>query len=296
MRLEVNGVMPPHITPFAASGLLDEKGLREDIEFWIESGVSGLVPCGSNGESTNLAMEEKEQVIRLVVDQVNGRIPVIAGTGSSSTSETITLSRYAIDVGVDALLIVTPYYFTVSQEDLYHHYRTIVEKIDHPIILYDVPKFTNVTISPLIAERLTEFEQIAGIKESSSDLRQIAELIDSVGDKISVLSGSGSTIFSTLTLGGKGAVAAIVNVAPALCVRLYNTVVAGNIEEGRRLQLSLLRLDRLLTVKYPVSGVKAALELLGKPAGPPRMPIRPLIKEDIEEIRSELANLSLIPA
>jgi len=294
--LDLKGVMPPHITPFTESGLLDDEALREDIDFWVESGVFGLVPCGSNGESANLTLEEKKKIIRLVVDEVNGRIPVIAGTGGSSTPETISLSKYAVDVGVDALLVVTPFYFPVSQEDLYHHYRSIAEKVDHPIVLYDVPKFTGITLSPLTVERLTEFDQIIGIKESSANLRQIAELINIVGDKIAVLSGAGSTIFSTLTLGGKGAIAAIVNVAPALCVSLYKAAVSGDIEEARRLQLSLLKLDRLLTVKYPVSGVKAALELLGKPAGPPRMPIPPLGKKEIEEIKSELLNLSLIHA
>ncbi len=296
MSLDLKGVMPPHITPFTSSGLLDQEGLREDIAFWIESGVSGLVPCGSNGESINLRLEEKKEIFDLVVDEVNGRIPVLAGTGSSSTDETILLSKYAADVGVDALLVVTPFYFPVSQENLYEHYRSLVEEVDHPVVLYDVPKFTGVTISPSTVERLTEYNQIIGIKESSGSLRQIAELIDSVGEKIAVLSGSGSTIFSTLTLGGKGAIAAIVNVAPTLCVDLYRAIVSGNIEEARQLQVSLLKLDRLLTVEYPVSGVKAALELLGKPAGPPRMPIQPLRKEEIDEIKSELANLSLLPA
>lgn len=295
MNPDLKGVMPPHITPFTKSGLLDPEGLREDIAFWIESGVSGLVPCGSNGESTNLRLGEKKEIISLVVEEVNGRVPVIAGTGSSSTDETISLSKYAVDVGVDALLVVTPFYFPISQENLYEHYRSLVEKVDHPIVLYDVPKFTGLTLSPSTVEKLTEFDQIIGIKESSGSLRQIAELIDSVGDKIAVLSGSGSTMFSTLTLGGKGAIAAIVNVAPTLCVDLYEAIVSGNIRKSRQLQLSLLKLDRLLTVKYPVSGVKAALELLGKPAGPPRMPIQPLDEEGIEEIRSELTNLSLIP-
>ncbi len=294
MGIDLKGVMPPHITPLTASGTLDEEGLREDVAFWVESGVSGLVPCGSNGESVNLSFDEKKQVIDIVVDEVNGRTPVIAGTGSSSTPETILLSKCAIDLGVDALLVVTPYYFPVSQEDLYHHYHSLIEKIDHPIILYDVPKFTGVTLNPETVQRLTKFDQIIGIKESSTNLRQIAELVRSVGEKITVLSGSGSTMFSTLTLGGKGAIAAIVNVAPALCARLYNAVVSGNTEEARLLQLSLLRLDRLLTVEYPVSGVKAALEILGKKAGPPRMPFQPVPTKGMDEIKSELSKLSLI--
>jgi len=296
VNLVLEGVMPPHITPFTGSGLIDKKGLREDIEFWLESGVSGLVPCGSNGESVLLTLDEKKELIRVVVDEVNGRAPVIAGTGGPSTDETIHLSKYAADAGADALLVVTPYYFPATQEDLYHHYRVVVEKIEHPIIIYDVPKFTGITISPSIMERLAQFDQVIGIKESSSNIRQIAELIETVGEEIAVFSGSGSTIFSTMILGGRGAIAAIVNVAPKLCVDLYEAIISGRIIEARNIQLSLLKLDRLLTVEYPVSGVKAALELLGRKAGPPRMPIRPVDEKGKQEIKTELENLALIPS
>jgi len=153
-RFKLEGIFVPHVTPFTRNGEVDEEALRACVRFWIEGGLSGLVPCGSNGEAPYLSREERRKVIQTVLDEVNGKVPVIAGTGSMSTRETIALTKDAEDLGVDAALVVTPFYFKVSNREIYEHYRAVLEAVDLPIILYSVPKFTGISLEPNVISQL----------------------------------------------------------------------------------------------------------------------------------------------
>lgn len=288
------GVMPPHITPFKQNSEVDEEALRQCVNFWIENKVEGLVPCGSNGEAPYMDRADRSKVIRIVVDQSNGKVPVIAGTGSLSSEETVCLTKDAKDAGADAALVITPFYYRLSEAELFEHYRKIVESVDIPIILYNVPKFTGFNLEPRVAARLAKLQNVVGIKDSSGSIGQIAEIIRLVGDKISVLAGTGDLIYPTLMLGGRGAIVAVANAAPLQCSEIYEAFIKGEYEKARDLQLRLLPLNDALTRKYGVVACKEALAMMGKPTGFPRRPLLSLNEESRADIRRALADLSLI--
>jgi len=289
-KLVLSGIFVPHITPFTHEGELDIKALRACVSFWLESGVSGLAPCGSNGEAPYLSRRERRKVIETVVDEVNGKIPVIAGTGSMSTKETIRLTKDAKDLGVDAALIVTPFYFKLTNREMREHYRTILETVDLPIVIYNVPKFTGFTLEPsLIYQLVAENEKIIGVKDSSGSIGAITEIIRLVGDKISVLAGTADVALPTFLLGGKGAVIAVANVFPTLCSRLYETFKNGKYEEAKRLQKRISFANEVLVKKYnQLSAIKDALRLQGLPGGYPRKPALPLDSEEKKAVQNLL--------
>jgi len=288
------GVMPPHITPFKQNGEVDEEALRQCVNFWIENKVGGLVPCGSNGEAPYMDKEDRSKVIGIVVDQSNGKVPVIAGTGSLSSEETICLTRDAKDAGADAALIITPFYYKLSDLELFEHYRKIVESVDIPVILYNVPKFTGFNLEPRVAAKLAQLENVVGIKDSSGSIGQIGEIIRLVGDRIAVLAGTGDLIYPTLMLGGRGAIVAVANAAPLHCSEIYEAFRKGEYEKARDLQLRLLPLNDALTRKYGVVACKEALAMMGKPVGFPKRPLLALNEESKADIRRALADLRLV--
>jgi 4-hydroxy-tetrahydrodipicolinate synthase len=273
-RLVLRGIFVPNVTPFTPEGKLDVKALRTCVRFWIENGVSGLVPCGSNGEAPYLSRQERRKVIETVLDEVDGKVPVVAGTGSMSTEETIIFTKDAEDLGVSAALIVTPFYYKLTDREILEHYRTIMESIDIPIVVYSVPKFTGFSLEPAIIHQLAcENERVVGIKDSSGSIATITEIMNLVGSRISVLAGSADLVLPTFLLGGKGAVIAVANVFPALCKRLYEAFRNGNREEARRLQEHITLANDVLVKKFnQLSAIKEALRLRGLPAGYPRRP------------------------
>jgi 4-hydroxy-tetrahydrodipicolinate synthase len=244
------------------------------VRFWIENGVSGLVPCGSNGEAPYLSREERVKVIETVVDEVNGRIPIVAGTGTMSTEKTILLTKDAEDLGVDAALIVTPFYYRLTNREILEHYKTVLASVDIPVVVYNVPKFTGLSLEPAIIHQLaSEDEQVIGVKDSSGSISTITEIIRLVHSKISVLAGAADVALPTLLLGGRGAVIAVANVFPALCKRLYEAFRSGQHEEAKRLQKRITLADDVLVKKYnQLSTIKEALRLQGLPGGYPRKP------------------------
>jgi len=289
-KLFLNGVFVPHVTPFTRKGELDIKALRVCVRFWLENGVSGLVPCGSNGEAPYLSRQERMKVIKTVVDEVNGKFPVIAGTGSMSTKETIMLTRDAKDLGADAALIVTPFYFKLTNREMHEHYRTILETVDLPIVIYNVPKFTGFSLEPaLIYQLVSENEKVVGVKDSSGSIGAITEIIRLVGDKISVLAGTADVALPTFLLGGKGAVIAVANVFPKLCSRLYETFKNGRYEEARKLQKRISFVNEVLVKRHnQLSAIKEALRLQGLPSGYPRKPALPLSSEEKKDVQNLL--------
>ncbi|MGB9714017.1 MAG: 4-hydroxy-tetrahydrodipicolinate synthase [Candidatus Bathyarchaeales archaeon] len=287
---KLEGIFVPHVTPFSRDGKLDEEALRTCVRFWLEGGVSGLMPCGSNGEAPYLSREERKMVVEVVLDEVSGSVPVVAGTGSASTWETIQLTKDAKDLGVDAALVVTPFYFKLSSKEIYEHYRAVLEAVDLPLVLYSVPKFTGYSLEPAIISRLaSEYDNVVGIKDSGGNMSTIAETIRLVGDKISVLAGTADVALPTLMLGGKGAVIAVANVFPKLCASLYDAFKRGAYEEASRLQKLVTYANDVLVKKYnQLSAIKEALKLLGLPAGYPRKPALPLEEAEKREVENFL--------
>jgi 4-hydroxy-tetrahydrodipicolinate synthase len=288
-RTKLSGMFVPHITPFTHNGDLDEEALKKCVEFWVGGGVSGLVPCGSNGEAPYLSREERRKVIKIVIDEVNGKVPVIAGTGSTSTNETIMFTKDAKDLGADAALIVTPFYYKLSNKEIHEHYRTVLETVDLPIVLYSVPKFTGVSLEPaLIAKLASEYENVIGVKDSGGNIGAISEIVRLAGDKISVLAGTADVALPTLMIGGKGAVVAVANVFPKICSSLYEAFCRGDYEKANALQRRITYINEVIVKKYnQLSAIKEALNMVGMPAGYPRRPS--LLLDD--EAKKEIQNL-----
>lgn len=291
LKVQLEGIYPPHITPFTAKERIDEHALRRDVDFWIEHNVHGLVTCGSNGEGVYMTREERGRVLRLVLDQANGRVPVIAGTGSPSTRQALALTKDAYDIGVDAALVVTPYYYQLSQEAIYRHYETIANAIDLPLIVYNVPKFTGVNLEPWVLERLLQYDTVIGVKDSSANMRQMQELIRIAGDRVSILAGSGNMIYPTLASGGHGAIVAIANVVPELTTKLYDLYTAGDHRNAREVQSAIVVLNDFVTRRHGIPAVKAALNLRGEGGGFPRKPLTPLTPEATNQLRALLQSL-----
>jgi 4-hydroxy-tetrahydrodipicolinate synthase len=289
-KIRLEGMFVPNVTPFKIDGSLDEEALRTCVRFWVEGGVSGLVPCGSNGEAPYLSREERKSVIATVLDEVNGKVPVIAGTGSMSTRETILFTKDAKDLGVDAALVVTPFYFKLSNKEMHEHFRAVLEAVDLPIILYSVPKFTGISLEPtVIAQLASEYQNMVGVKESGGSLATIVETTRLVGDKISVLAGTAEVALPTLMLGGRGAVLAVANVSPKMCSSLYKAFGRGDYAEAGRMQRHLSHLNDVLVKRLnQLSAIKEALNLRGLPAGHPRKPALPLEDEERRNIENVL--------
>lgn len=294
-KLKLEGIFVPHVTPFKHNGEINEGALRELIQFWVQGGLSGLVPCGSNGEAPYLLREERKRVIEIVVDEVNGKVPVIAGTGAIGTKETIQLTRDAKDIGADAALIVTPFYFRHSNRELYAHYSAILEAVDIPVLVYNVPKFTGFSLEPSLVHKLaSEYDNVIGVKDSSGSLSQIAELTRLVGERISVLAGTADVVLPTLMLGGKGAIIAVANVAPRLCSDLYKAFKEGNFEEASRLQRRISYINEVVVRKYnQLAAIKETLNIKGLPAGYPRKPTLPLEENEKDEIKEFLSKIEI---
>ena len=295
MKLKPEGIFPPHITPFLKNEEIDEKSLRSLVHFWLDSGCAGLVSCASNGEGPYMTREERRRVLQIVVEEVNGKASVIAGTGAPSTRETIFLTEDAKDVGADAVLIVSPYYFKPDSRELFEHYSSLINSTNIPVIVYNVPKFTGYNLDPAVVVRLVEeYDQVVGVKDSGGSIGQISELIDRVGNRISVLAGTADIVLPCLIMGGRGGVPAVANVAPKLCVDLYNHFKQNEIERAREVQMKVLDLNGVLVKRFnQISAIKEAMNQLGKPAGYPRRPSLSLDEKARNEVRDVLARVGI---
>lgn len=287
-KISLDGIFVPHVTPFTREGTLDVDALRTCVRFWMKNGVSGLLSCGSNGEAPYLSRKERRIIIKTVVEEVNGKIPVIAGTGSVSTKQTIAFTRDAEKLEADAALVITPFYFKLSNREIYEHYKSVLETVDLPVILYNVPKFTGVSLDAAVVSQLaSKYESLIGIKDSSGNIGAITEILRLVGDKISVLAGTAEVTLPTLMLGGRGAVIAVANVYPRLCSLLYQAFRTGNFEEAAKLQQQVSFINEVLVKKFnQLSSIKEALRLKGLPGGYPRMPALPLESEEVKTVKN----------
>ncbi len=282
------------VTPFKDDESLDEVKLKELIEFQIDGGTHGIVPCGTTGESPSLSEEEHDRVIELTVETVNGRVPIIAGTGSNSTTRTLRATEHAKAAGADAALIVTPYYNKPNQQGLYAHYMKIADSVDIPIVIYNVPGRCGTDILSETVAQLAEHPNIVGLKEATGELKRSSELVSMCPDDFVVLSGDDINTLPILSVGGKGVISVVANVDPADIAATCNAFKAGDIELARKLHYKTMQLAVDLFIETNPIPAKAALMLMGKLNGRLRLPLAPLTPANQETLRQTLKGVGLI--
>ncbi|MDT8370685.1 MAG: 4-hydroxy-tetrahydrodipicolinate synthase [Gammaproteobacteria bacterium] len=283
-----SGSMVALVTPMRADGSLDSDCLHKLVEFHIENGTDAIVAVGTTGESATLNVEEHCDVIRHVVEQVNGRIPVIAGTGANSTREAIELSAYAKDLGVDAVLLVTPYYNKPTQQGLYLHYKAIAEAVDIPQILYNVPSRTACDLLPETVARLADIDNIVGIKEATGDLLRVSQIKALCGDKLELYTGEDANTVDFILTGGQGVISVTANVAPAAMHLMCQAALSGDEQQARAINNTLALLHKNLFLEANPIPVKWALaEMNMIPVGI-RLPMTVLSETYHQSVRDAL--------
>lgn len=287
------GSMVAIVTPFK-NGKVDEKALRALIEFQIAGGTQGIVPCGTTGESATLSHAEHDEVIGITVDTCKGRVKVLAGTGSNSTSEAVELTRHAEKAGADGALLITPYYNKPSQEGLHLHFSTLAKETDLPIVLYNVPSRTSVNMLPATVARLAKIKNIVGIKEASGSLQQISEIIALCGKEFSVISGDDPLLWPILAIGGKGVISVTANILPDKVFELCRAAKDGDSNRARALHYELMEINDTLFIDTNPVPAKTALALMGKINDELRPPLAPLSQENLAKLKLVLRKYSLI--
>ncbi|WP_026885148.1 4-hydroxy-tetrahydrodipicolinate synthase [Clostridium beijerinckii] len=281
------------VTPFTEDGI-NFSELKKLIDFNIENGTDAIVIAGTTGESSTMTDEEHREVIRFTVEYANKRVPVIAGTGSNDTVYAVQLSQYAESVGADALLLVTPYYNKTTQTGLIKHYNYIADRVNIPIILYNVPSRTGVNITPETYAELAKHPRIVATKEASGDLSAIAKIKAICKDELNIYSGNDDQIVPILSLGGKGVISVFSNIMPKEAHEICSSYFEGKVEESCNLQTKYLDLINALFIEVNPIPVKTALGLMGYNVGPLRMPLFPMEGKNLEKLREELAKNNLI--
>ena len=280
------------VTPFK-DGKINYEKMGQLIEWHIENKTDAIIVCGTTGESATMTDEERKSTIKFVVDKVNKRIPVIAGSGSNNTAYSIELSKYCQEVGADGLLIVTPYYNKATQGGLIKHYTAIANSVDLPIILYNVPGRTGVNITPTTVEKLSKVENIVAIKEASGNISQVAEIARLCGEDFSIYSGNDDQIVPILSLGGIGVISVLANVLPKETHDIVEKYLSGDVEESRKLQLSLNELVNSLFIEVNPIPVKAAMNLMGMETGELRLPLTNISEQNLEVLRKNMINAGI---
>lgn len=282
------------VTPFI-DGKLDEQGLQDLIEFQIAGGTHGIVPCGTTGESATMSHAEHHRVVELTIKTVAGRVPVLAGTGSNSTSESIELTRAAKEAGADGALMITPYYNKPSQEGLYQHFKAVAEAVDIPIILYNVPSRTAVNMLPETVARCAQIANIVGVKEATADLNQISQVIRLCPKDFAVMSGDDFTSMPTVMIGGTGVISVTSNVAPRDMAAMMDAALAGDIARAQELHYKLLPLMQAMFIDTNPVPAKTSLAMMGKiKSGLPRLPLYKMNEANEEKLKKVLAAYGLV--
>ena len=283
------------VTPFTADGALDEAALRRFVDWQIEQGTQGLIPLGSTGEFLSMTRDERRQVAAVVIEQAQGRVPVLIGTGAEWTQEAVALSREAQELGADGVMVIPPYYSSPTEDELFAHYRAIGEAISIPLMVYNNPFTSNVDLSAKFVARLSQIDTVRYIKESSGDPQRGVRIMDLCGDRMTVF--AGYKPWEAYRCGAAGYVSVMANIAPALSRALYDvTVEQADIGAGFALYRRILPLIDALAGDLYVSATKAALAMVGMPVGAPRPPRLPLPAPLQPALQQVLSDLQLLKA
>lgn len=285
----MHGIGPPLVTPFTETGDVDDDALR-DLVGWVEArGVDFLVPCGSNSEAELMTADERAHVVDVVVEEAS--VPVLAGTGHPGLRETRQQTERAADAGADAVLVVTPFYFTHDDDALEAYYETVADESPVPVYLYSVPAYTGVTLDPAVAGRLSAHENVHGMKDSSGDLEAFVRTQRAAEEDFDLLVGSGSILAPALDAGASGGVLALANIAPDAASEVYRRHRAGDDAAARELNAELVELNRAVTARHGIPGLKAAMRARGAPAGYARRPHQPVDEAAQRELESLVETL-----
>lgn len=281
------------VTPFA-NDKVDYEALGKLIEFQIKNGIKVLVPCGTTGESATLSYEEHDQVIKFCVQKAAKRVKILAGTGSNSTDEAITLTEYAKDAGADGALLITPYYNKPTQEGMYLHFKKIAETVDIPQILYNVPGRTGVNLLPETVIRLSKVKNIVGIKEASGNLEQVSQIVQKTDRNFSLLSGEDSLTFPILALGGQGVISVVANIIPKDIAEMIHAFEQGELEKARELHFQMFELMKAMFIETNPIPVKTAMGIMGLCSAEMRLPLSPLAEANIPKLKKVMKEYRLI--
>jgi 4-hydroxy-tetrahydrodipicolinate synthase len=298
LKGELKGVYPALITPFKKNGEIDIAGFRNNIDYVIEGGVSGIVPCGCTGEAATLNFDEQKRLLEAAVDQANGRVPVIGGSGSNNTREAVELTQYAKDSGANAAMLITPYYNKPGDAGQLLHYTTIANKVDIPIILYNVPSRTGINMKPSIVAELAKIDNIVGIKEASGNPAQTAEIIELTRDNkkpFTVLSGDDNLTIPIMSYGGKGVVSVAANIIPRDMSQMIGYYLKGDQKKALDIFYRLAPILRGLFIETNPIPVKAAANMMGLAAGSLRAPLTPLAPENQKKLQTILEKSGAMP-
>ncbi|MDW7739409.1 MAG: dihydrodipicolinate synthase family protein [Bacillota bacterium] len=291
----ISGIYAPVTTPFDTAGNIYWEKMADNMHWYSESPLEGLVAAGTNGEAALLDVNEKTKLYSFIREKLTPGKKLIVGTGCESTRETIKLNREAYKCGADAVLVLNPSYFknNLDEDTLANHYQIVADSSPLPVILYNMPRNTNLNLSSKLVIKLAEHPNIIGIKDSSGNLTQIGEIIKNCRHDFAVFAGSASFLLPALIMGAKGGTLALANIMPRQCCEIYRLYKSGNIEQARKIQLSLLKINNAVTARWGAAGLKAALDLIGLYGGPPRLPLLPLSEPSITTLGRIMAELGL---
>ncbi len=289
-----HGTITALVTPFK-NGHIDEDAYRSHIEWQIEQGVHGLVPCGTTGESATMSHAEHESAIRICLEQVHGRVPVIAGSGSNNTTEAISLTRFAKDSGADAALLISPYYNKPTQEGIFQHFKAVNNEVAIPLIVYNVPGRTGCNVLPATMARMArELEHVVGCKEATANLVQLSNIIEQCPENFSLLSGDDFTVVPTYAVGGKGVISVTANVLPNMMSALCRACEANDYAEARRLHYALEPMNRAMFLESNPIPCKTALSIMGHMGSELRLPLCAPSEKTLETLKAVLKSYNLI--
>ncbi|WMJ81087.1 4-hydroxy-tetrahydrodipicolinate synthase [Clostridium sp. MB40-C1] len=278
------------ITPFNEENKVNFKKLEEILEWHVKSGTDAIIICGTTGEASTMSESERKETIKFTVDVINKRIPVIAGTGSNNTLAAVSMSKWAESIGVDGLLVITPYYNKTTQKGIVEHFKVIDSNVNIPIIVYNVPGRTGLNLAPKTLLKLTELKNIVGVKEASGDLSQVAEMKALCGDKIDIYSGNDDQIIPVLSLGGAGVISVAANIFPKDVHDMCQYYFDKKLDEALNLQLTMLPLINSLFIETNPIPVKTAMNLLGMNVGNLRLPLCDMEESNLNILKTDLDN------
>ncbi len=281
------------VTPFTEDGV-DYKKLEELLEWHVKEGTDAIIVCGTTGEASTMSEQERKDTIKFTVDVINKRIPVIAGTGTNNTAASIKMSQYAESVGVDGLLVITPYYNKTTQKGLIAHFTAVSESVNTPIIIYNVPSRTGMNITPKTLQQLCGDKNIVGIKEASGDISQIAKIKALCGDKLDIWSGNDDQTIAIMAVGGVGIISVLANVIPKDIRDMAHLFLEGKTKEALKMQLDVLALNDAMFIETNPIPVKTAMNLMGMNAGKLRLPLVEMTEANLEVLKDEMKKYGLL--